>query len=76
MSEQSFFNVLIIGWLVLAAVVFISLFFFVAPYGRHSRSGSPPCARPRLIGPHTVGQGLVCPWARRSDGLDGRRRAR
>ncbi len=39
MSEMSFFNGLIIGWFVLAAVAFISLFFFVAPYGRYVRRG-------------------------------------
>jgi 3-oxo-5-alpha-steroid 4-dehydrogenase 1 len=37
LSELSFFNGLIIGWFVLAAAVFISLLFFVAPYGRYVR---------------------------------------
>jgi len=41
-SEQAFFNSFIIGWLVLAAVVFVLLFFLVAPYGRHWRSGWGP----------------------------------
>ena len=39
MKEITIFNVLLVGWLVLAAVVFVSLFFIVAPYGRHFRSG-------------------------------------
>ena len=39
MNEQEFFSILITGWFILAAVVFITLFFFVAPYGRHIRSG-------------------------------------
>ena len=39
MNEATVFNTLLIGWFVLAAVVFIALFFVVAPYGRHLRSG-------------------------------------
>jgi len=39
LNELSFFNGLIIGWFVLAAVVFISLLFFAAPYGRYVRRG-------------------------------------
>ncbi|MFC2018833.1 DUF1295 domain-containing protein [Chloroflexota bacterium] len=39
MNELTLFNGLIIGWFVLAAIVFLSLFFVVAPYGRHARSG-------------------------------------
>lgn len=42
MNEHVFFNSLIIGWFVLAAIVFITLFFIVAPYGRHTRSGWGP----------------------------------
>ena len=38
MNEYTIFNNLILGWFILAAVVFILLFFFTAPYGRHSRS--------------------------------------
>ena len=37
MSERAFFNILLIAWFVLAVVIFISLFFIVAPYGRHTR---------------------------------------
>ena len=39
MSEQTIFNFLLAGWFVLAVAVFIALFFVVAPYGRHIRSG-------------------------------------
>ncbi len=42
MKEQAFFNSLIIGWFVLAVVVFLALFFVAAPYGRHFRSGWGP----------------------------------
>ena len=38
MSEGSFFNYLILSWFLLAFVIFISLFFFAAPYGRHTRN--------------------------------------
>ena len=39
MSELAIFNGLLIGWFVLAAVVFVLLFFIAAPYGRHLRRG-------------------------------------
>ena len=39
MNELTVFNVLLICWFVLAVVVFTALFFVVAPYGRHIRSG-------------------------------------
>lgn len=39
MSEQVIFNGLLICWFVLAVIVFLTLFFVVAPYGRHIRSG-------------------------------------
>jgi 3-oxo-5-alpha-steroid 4-dehydrogenase 1 len=38
-NERVLFNGLLIGWFVLAVVVFVALFFVVAPYGRHQRSG-------------------------------------
>ena len=38
LNEQTIFNNLILGWFILAAVTFISLFFFTAPYGRHTRN--------------------------------------
>jgi 3-oxo-5-alpha-steroid 4-dehydrogenase 1 len=37
MNEQAFFNILLIAWFVLSAVIFVTLFFIVAPYGRHTR---------------------------------------
>jgi 3-oxo-5-alpha-steroid 4-dehydrogenase 1 len=39
MKELTVFNGLLIGWFVLAIIVFIALFFIVAPYGRHIRKG-------------------------------------
>jgi len=39
LNELTIFDGLIIGWFLLAAVVFISLLFFAAPYGRHVRRG-------------------------------------
>lgn len=39
MSEQAFFNSLIIGWFAMAVIVFAALFFVAAPYGRHFRRG-------------------------------------
>lgn len=42
MNERTIYNYLIIGWFILAAIVFISLFFFTAPYGRHTRRGWGP----------------------------------
>ena len=39
MSEQTIFNILLVFWFALAVVVFIALFFVVAPYGRHARGG-------------------------------------
>jgi protein-S-isoprenylcysteine O-methyltransferase Ste14 len=38
-KELTVFNVLLVGWFVLAVVVFVALFFIVAPYGRHVRRG-------------------------------------
>jgi 3-oxo-5-alpha-steroid 4-dehydrogenase 1 len=36
-NEHSFFNILLIAWFVLSAIIFVTLFFIVAPYGRHTR---------------------------------------
>jgi 3-oxo-5-alpha-steroid 4-dehydrogenase 1 len=36
MNELTFFHYLIITWFALAGVIFITLFFIVAPYGRHA----------------------------------------
>jgi 3-oxo-5-alpha-steroid 4-dehydrogenase 1 len=41
-NEQALFNGLIIGWFILAAVVFLALLFVAAPYGRHFRRGWGP----------------------------------
>lgn len=38
LNELTIFNNLILGWLILAAVTFTALFFFTAPYGRHTRN--------------------------------------
>ena len=48
MNEQEFFNILLAGWFILALVIFTTLFFLVAPYGRHSRSGWGPALDNRL----------------------------
>ncbi|MFC1941822.1 DUF1295 domain-containing protein [Chloroflexota bacterium] len=39
MKELTVFNTLLVGWFALAVVVFIALYFVVAPYGRHFRGG-------------------------------------
>lgn len=39
MSELTIYNGLLIAWFAIAVVVFIMLFFVVAPYGRHTRKG-------------------------------------
>jgi 3-oxo-5-alpha-steroid 4-dehydrogenase 1 len=38
-KELTVFNGLLIGWFVLALVIFVALFFIAAPYGRHVRRG-------------------------------------
>ncbi len=42
MNEHAVFDGIIIAWLILAAIVFILLFFITAPYGRHARKGWGP----------------------------------
>jgi 3-oxo-5-alpha-steroid 4-dehydrogenase 1 len=37
MSESTFFHFLLITWFSIAAIIFVTLFFVVAPYGRHTR---------------------------------------
>ena len=39
MKEITLFNCLLVAWFALAVVVFISLYFIAAPYGRHARKG-------------------------------------
>jgi len=48
LSEQTIFNNLILGWLILAAVTFITLFFITAPYGRYSRNDWGPAIDNRI----------------------------
>lgn len=48
MNEQAFFNGLVIGWFLLAVVVFTALFFVAAPYGRYSRRGWGPAVSDKL----------------------------
>jgi 3-oxo-5-alpha-steroid 4-dehydrogenase 1 len=38
MNELILYNDLIIAWIALSVVIFVSLFFIVAPYGRHARA--------------------------------------
>lgn len=47
-NEQAFFNNLLVGWFVLAAMTFVALFFVAAPYGRHARTGWGPTVNHRL----------------------------
>jgi 3-oxo-5-alpha-steroid 4-dehydrogenase 1 len=39
MDEMIIYNGILISWFVLSVIVFVSLFFISAPYGRHSRKG-------------------------------------
>ena len=48
MNERAFFDFLLIGWLLLAIVIFIILFYISAPYGRHIRSGWGPVINNKL----------------------------
>jgi protein-S-isoprenylcysteine O-methyltransferase Ste14 len=48
MKEIAFFDLLLLIMFVLAASVFIALFFVAAPYGRHSRRGWGPALSPRF----------------------------
>jgi 3-oxo-5-alpha-steroid 4-dehydrogenase 1 len=48
MAEATFYQALLIAWFVLAAFVFILLFFVSAPYGRHVRSGWGPTIPDRI----------------------------
>ena len=42
------FNRIVLSWILLAAVTFVLLFFFSAPYGRHHRKGWGPAMGRRL----------------------------
>ena len=48
MDELLILRLIVITWFALAAVVFITLFFFVAPYGRHVRKGWGPTTNSRF----------------------------
>jgi 3-oxo-5-alpha-steroid 4-dehydrogenase 1 len=39
MTEVTFFHYLILAWFALAGIIFVTLFFVVAPYGRHRGRG-------------------------------------
>ncbi len=47
MNEAHFFHYLVLFWLGLAGAIFLTLFFVVAPYGRHSSVRWGPGLRPR-----------------------------
>jgi protein-S-isoprenylcysteine O-methyltransferase Ste14 len=47
MNERDFYDILVVTWLALAAVVFIALWFTHAPYGRFARPGFGPELSPR-----------------------------
>jgi hypothetical protein len=42
MTERQLFNSLLVGWLVVAPIIFVVLRFVSAPYGRHARAGWGP----------------------------------
>ena len=48
MNLQAFFDFLVMGWLALAVVAFVALFFVAVPYGRHTRGGWGPAIGNRL----------------------------
>jgi 3-oxo-5-alpha-steroid 4-dehydrogenase 1 len=48
MNEQTFYNDLLLFSFLLAVIVFVTLFFFSAPYGRHIRKGWGPVVRNKL----------------------------
>jgi 3-oxo-5-alpha-steroid 4-dehydrogenase 1 len=39
MSDNPLYNITLIVWLIISLIIFISLFFIIAPYGRHARKG-------------------------------------
>jgi len=47
-NEQAFFGSLVTAWFILAVIIFVALFFVVAPYGRHSRKGWGPSINDKI----------------------------
>ena len=55
MNELTFFHYLIIAWFALAVVIFVTLFFIVAPYGRHTRpKWGPHHSKPDRLDNHGI----------------------
>lgn len=48
MNERTFFDILLVSWFALALVMFITLLFVSAPYGRHTRRGWGPAINNKL----------------------------
>jgi len=48
MNERTLFDILLVSWFALTLVMFITLFFISAPYGRHTRRGWGPTVNNRL----------------------------
>lgn len=42
MTERGVFDLLLLIWFAVAGIIFVSLFYITAPYGRHHRSGWGP----------------------------------
>jgi 3-oxo-5-alpha-steroid 4-dehydrogenase 1 len=67
-NELTIYNGLLMGWFVLAVLIFIVLFYIVAPYGRHVRRGWGATVRNRLgwvimesVSPLVYTQGFYLP---------------
>ena len=48
MTSDAVYNIILIAWLMLSPLIFTSLFFIVAPYGRHIKSGWGPALDSKL----------------------------
>ena len=60
MNELTIYNNLIIAWFVIAAAVFIALFFYIAPYGRYIRKGFGPTINDKLAWVGLPGNSQKC----------------